>query len=177
MSAKKLLINAVLLLGLALAAYLLYRVFSRYSFAEITASVEGLPASRLSAGFAFAAMSYLCLTVFDWMGLRYAGRPLSYPKAALASFTGLSIGHSLGFAALSSGAVRYRYYSRWGSAVKRLHALSSSAAQQSGSVSRHSAELSSSPIHMPPRRSSGCQRPAWLRLALVVWQRSEAICC
>ncbi len=59
-------------------------------------------------------MSYLCLTVFDWMGLRYAGRPLSYPKAALASFTGLSIGHNLGLAALSSGAVRYRCYSRWG---------------------------------------------------------------
>jgi uncharacterized membrane protein YbhN (UPF0104 family) len=39
---------------------------------------------------------------------------LSYPKAAIASFTGLSIGHNLGVAALSSGAVRYRYYSRWG---------------------------------------------------------------
>ncbi|KRB51509.1 hypothetical protein ASE04_10655 [Rhizobium sp. Root708] len=114
MSAKKLLLNAVLLLGLVLAAYLLYRVFSRYSLAEIRASVERLSESRLSAGLAFAAMSYLCLTVFDWMGLRYAGRPLSYPKAALASFTGLSIGHNLGFAALSSGAVRYRYYSRWG---------------------------------------------------------------
>ena len=42
-----------------------------------------------------------------------AGR-LPYPKAALASFTALSLGHNIGLAALSSGAVRYRFYSRWG---------------------------------------------------------------
>lgn len=42
------------------------------------------------------------------------GRPLAYRRAALASFTSLSLGHNIGFAALSSGAVRYRFYSRWG---------------------------------------------------------------
>jgi uncharacterized membrane protein YbhN (UPF0104 family) len=41
-------------------------------------------------------------------------RPLPYPKAALASFTALSLGHNIGLAALSSGAVRYRFYARWG---------------------------------------------------------------
>jgi uncharacterized membrane protein YbhN (UPF0104 family) len=46
--------------------------------------------------------------------VRYAGRPLAYGRVALASFTALSIGHNLGFAALSSGAVRYRFYRRWG---------------------------------------------------------------
>src|SRR5690606_24264302 len=35
-------------------------------------------------------------------------------RAALASFTSLSLGHNIGFAALSSGAIRYRFYSRWG---------------------------------------------------------------
>ena len=51
--------------------------------------------------------------MFDWLGLRYAGHPLAYRKAALASFTSLSLGHNIGFAALSSGAIRYRFYSRW----------------------------------------------------------------
>src|SRR3712207_8967800 len=42
------------------------------------------------------------------------GRPLSYPKVALASFVSLSLGHNIGFAGLSSGAIRYRFYSRAG---------------------------------------------------------------
>jgi uncharacterized membrane protein YbhN (UPF0104 family) len=120
MSAKRLLINATLIFGLLLAAYLLYKVFSRYSLEEISRSVSAIPLSRLLAGVLFAALSYLCLTGFDWMGLRYAGKPLSYPKAALASFTGLSIGHNLGVAALSSGAVRYRYYARWGLSAEEV---------------------------------------------------------
>ena len=114
MSAKRLVINATLILGLLLAAYLLYKVFNRYSLDEVMQSVAAIPVSRLLAGLGFAALSYICLSGFDWMALRYAGKPLSYPKAAIASFTGLAIGHNLGVAALSSGAVRYRYYSRWG---------------------------------------------------------------
>lgn len=120
MSAKRVLINATLVLGLLLAAYLLYKVFSRYSIDEITRSIAAIPVSRLLCGLGFATLSYLCLTGFDWMGLRYAGKPLSYPKAAIASFTGLSIGHNLGVAALSSGAVRYRYYARWGLSAEEV---------------------------------------------------------
>lgn len=120
MPGKRLIINATLVLGLLLAAYLLYKVFSRYSLDEVMQSIAAIPISRLAAGIGFAALSYLCLTGFDWMGLRYAGKPLSYPKAAIASFTGLSIGHNLGVAALSSGAVRYRYYSRWGLSTEEV---------------------------------------------------------
>ncbi|MDM9625622.1 lysylphosphatidylglycerol synthase domain-containing protein [Rhizobium sp. S152] len=114
MNPKRLLINATLVLGLLLAGYLLYKVFNRYSLDEVMTSIRAIPVTRLLAGTAFAAASYVCLTGFDWLALRYAGRPLSYPKAALTSFTALSIGHNLGVAALSSGAVRYRFYARWG---------------------------------------------------------------
>lgn len=101
---------AVSLLG----AYLLYRTLSRYDPAEIVASISSAAPVRLGAACVFAAASYLCLTGFDWLALRYAGKPLSYRRAALASFTSLSIGHNIGFAALSTGAIRYRYYARWG---------------------------------------------------------------
>ena len=98
----------------SLAAFLLYRTLSRYSLDQIVASVRAIPAERLGMAGLFAGASYLCLTGFDWLALRYVGRPLSYRLAALASFTSLSLGHNIGFAALSSGAVRYRFYSRWG---------------------------------------------------------------
>ncbi|MBZ9792577.1 lysylphosphatidylglycerol synthase domain-containing protein [Rhizobium sp. 3T7] len=114
MSARRVIFNFLLVFGLLLAAYLLYRVFSRYTFDEVLQSVRQISSWRLVSGVAFCALSYLCLTGFDWMALQYVGRPLTYPKAAVASFTALAIGHNLGVAALSSGAVRYRYYTRWG---------------------------------------------------------------
>lgn len=98
----------------ALAAFLLYRTLSRYSFDQVVASVMAIPAWRLASAGAFAAASYLCLTGFDWLALRYVQRPLPYRQAALASFVSLSLGHNIGFAGLSSGAIRYRFYSRWG---------------------------------------------------------------
>jgi uncharacterized membrane protein YbhN (UPF0104 family) len=97
-----------------LAAFLLYRTLSQYSAAEIAESVTSIPSGRLALAGLFAAASYLCLTCFDFLALRYVGQKLPYPKVALASFCSLSLGHNIGFAALSSGAIRYRFYSRWG---------------------------------------------------------------
>lgn len=100
--------------AIGLAALLLYRTLSRYSLDELIAAVTAVPISRLLGAAGFATASYVCLTFFDYLALRYVGKPLPYPKAALASFTALSLGHNIGLAALSSGAVRYRFYSRWG---------------------------------------------------------------
>ena len=111
---RRLLMPAIAVLVVSLAGFLLYRTLSGYSLDEIVASVRSIPLPRLLAAGAFAAASYLCLTGFDWLGVRYAGRPLPYRKVALASFVSLSIGHNVGLAALSSGAIRYRFYSRWG---------------------------------------------------------------
>lgn len=61
--------------------------------------------ARLIGAFGFAGCSYLCLTAFDALGVRYAGKPLPYWKIALASFVSLSIGHNIGV---------YRFYSNWG---------------------------------------------------------------
>jgi uncharacterized membrane protein YbhN (UPF0104 family) len=100
--------------GVALLAFLLYRALSHYSLEKIVSSAAAIPAERLLFAGGFAAASYICLTWNDWLALRCVGRPLPYRKAALASFVSLSIGHNVGVAALSSGAIRYRFYSRWG---------------------------------------------------------------
>lgn len=98
----------------ALAAFLLYRILSPYSLDQLRAAVAAIPSWRLASAGAFVAGSYLCLTGFDWLALRYVRRPLPYRRAALASFVSLSLGHNIGFAGLSSGVIRYRFYSRWG---------------------------------------------------------------
>lgn len=105
---------AIAVPAIGLAAYLIQRKLSAYSMDEIAATVAAVPLSNLLLMVAFAAASYLCLTGFDYIALRFAGHPLPYRRAALASFTSLSLGHNIGFAALSSGTIRYRFYSRWG---------------------------------------------------------------
>jgi len=98
----------------AVAAYLVYRLVRQYDLAEVATALQSVPTLRFLTALGFAACSYLCLTGFDALGVRYAGKSLAYPKIALTSFVSLSLGHNIGLSALSSGAVRYRFYSRWG---------------------------------------------------------------
>lgn len=110
----------IAVVAIGLAAFLLYRTLSRYSVDELLAAVAAIPVARLAAAGGFAAASYVCLSGFDYLALRYVGRPLPYHKAAWASFTSLSLGHNIGLAFLSSGAVRYRFYTRWGLSAEQV---------------------------------------------------------
>lgn len=113
-TAPSLTARLVLVGALALSVFLLYRALARYDFDELVQSIRSVPARHLLAALGWAGASYFCLTFNDWLALRHVGRPLSYRTAATTSFVALSFGHNIGFAALSSGAVRYRFYSRAG---------------------------------------------------------------
>jgi len=110
----------IAVVAIGLAAFLLYRTLSRYSVDQLIEAVAAIPVARLAAAAGFAAASYTCLSGFDYLALRYVGRPLPYYKAAWASFTSLSLGHNIGLAFLSSGAVRYRFYTRWGLSAEQV---------------------------------------------------------
>lgn len=113
MSLKKL--SAIIpIILLPLALWLGYRAFGDYSRAEIMDSLASIPTGNFTLALVFVAASYLCLTGFDSLAIRYSGERLAYPKIALTSFISLSIGHNIGVAAMSSGALRYRLYSGFG---------------------------------------------------------------
>lgn len=105
---------------LALAAFLLQRTLRSYDAADILKSVLAVSPARFATICAFALGSYVCLTAFDTLGVRYAGAKLPYWRIAIVSMTSLSLGHSIGFAALSSGAIRYRLYSRLGLGIEQI---------------------------------------------------------
>ena len=114
-------IGAVLIAAaLGVAAFLLWRALRDYSLDDILAAVASIPVTHLAAAVGFAAASYLCLTAFDYLALRHVGRPIRYRFVALASFVSLSIGHNIGFAGLSSGAIRYRFYSHRGATAAEV---------------------------------------------------------
>lgn len=99
---------------LPLGLWLGYRAFYAYSWSEIAASVTLIPTSNLALAVIYVAGSYLCLTGFDTLAVRYLGRSLQYRKISLTSFISLSISHTIGLSPLSSGALRYRFYSGFG---------------------------------------------------------------
>ena len=112
--------RVVVALALAISSVLLYRTLTQYDLAELVQSVRAVPASNLLEAIGWAAASYGCLTMNDWLAVRFAGRPLPYRQTALTSFVALSFGHNIGFAALSSGAIRYRFYSKAGLGLPEL---------------------------------------------------------
>lgn len=111
---RALLPYAIGIAALALAAFLLSRTLAQYSLDDILKAIRAIRPGDLGLAALFAAASYVCLTFFDVLALRYVGHRLPYRHVAWASFTALSLGHNIGFAGASSGAIRYRFYSRWG---------------------------------------------------------------
>jgi phosphatidylglycerol lysyltransferase len=88
--------------------------FRQHHPAEIMASLWQLPPAQLLWAAALTVASYALLTLYDWFGLRYAGRRLPYPRVALASFTAYVFSYNVGVSVLGGAAVRYRLYSGWG---------------------------------------------------------------
>jgi uncharacterized membrane protein YbhN (UPF0104 family) len=98
-----------------LAAAWIARSIERVGLAAIAEALDSVDAGAVARAVACSAGSYLVLTLFDWMAVRNVTRVrISYPSVALTAFTALSIGHVVGIAVLSSGALRYRLYSRFG---------------------------------------------------------------
>jgi phosphatidylglycerol lysyltransferase len=96
------------------AIYVVQREFRTLSVADIKTAMAAIPNSAIYIAGAWTVAAYLLLAVYDKLGSRYAGHPVSWTRSLLASFCGYSLAHNLGFAAVSGAAVRYRLYSAWG---------------------------------------------------------------
>ncbi len=111
------------LLGIALfglALFWLHHVLSQYRWQDILAHMKAIPGTRLLGAVVLAWSGYGCLTLYDALGLHFAGARVPYPRLALISFMGYAIGHNVGLNTLSGGAVRYRAYSVLGLTAKQI---------------------------------------------------------
>lgn len=97
-----------------LGLYLLYRVVRRYDMDEIISAVTAVPASTVVLALIFSILAYVFLIGAEYLAIRYTRRSVSSGRVAITAIAALGIGHSIGIAALSSGAVRYRMYRRAG---------------------------------------------------------------
>jgi len=108
-------------IGLALigiACVVLYNILNDLEPAKVFGALRRTPAHALVLAGLFVAAGYFTLTFYDYFALQTLGKKnIPYRIAALAGFTSYSIGHNVGFSALSGGAVRYRVYSLHGLTV------------------------------------------------------------
>lgn len=105
------------LLGLslfALAVVALYRQLHAYRLHDILVRIEQMPSRQLWMALMLTAGSYLIMTGYDILALRYIRHPMEMAKTALASFLGYAFSNNIGFSMIAGASIRYRLYSAWG---------------------------------------------------------------
>jgi uncharacterized membrane protein YbhN (UPF0104 family) len=101
-------------LVLALAALLIRRALSGFSLADIQRALRLLSPVHLALAGLLTVASHVMLTFSEALAMRYARRELPFRKVAFTSFVSIALGHTLGFGAVSSGAIRLRLYTSFG---------------------------------------------------------------
>ncbi len=105
------------ILGLALlvgALYVVQRELASLRLDDVLAAMASIPRQALALAAVLTVAAYLVLTLYDALGTRFVGHPLSYGRIAFASFTAYALSHNIGFAMVSGAAIRYRLYALWG---------------------------------------------------------------
>src|SRR5205807_742303 len=76
--------------------------------------LHAIARARVLAALAFTALSYWLLTTYEVLALRYLRRSIPYTRILFTSFIAYSFGHTLGFAAFTGAAIRFRLYATAG---------------------------------------------------------------
>lgn len=97
-----------------LAAYMIYRQLSKYSLDELKDAILSIPLHHLFYALIASFIGYVALSTYDYLALKYIKVKLAAWKWILTGFVGFSVSNNAGHAIVSGGAVRYRFYSRWG---------------------------------------------------------------
>ncbi len=95
----------------AVALWWLHHVLGQYRWQDIAVRVHAIRDPALASAALLAVAGYAWLTLYELLGVRFAGAKISYYKVALISFMAYAIGHNVGLNALSGGAIRFRAYS------------------------------------------------------------------
>lgn len=92
----------------------LHRLAGELHPADVVSALSSIETSRIAVAALFALGSYLTLAGCERLALDYVGRSMPWQRYGLTSFVANAVGHNVGVAALSGGAVRYRLYTPLG---------------------------------------------------------------
>ena len=93
-----------------LAAYVLFRTFQRISIEDVLDNMSRVPSSALLLAAACAAGALLMLSLYEVVVVRYVKHCIGRAKPMITALITFPLGHAVGQAMLSGGALRYRMY-------------------------------------------------------------------
>ena len=102
------------ILVLAGATWLLRDQLHEYTFASILDGLRALPRWRLAVSVVFTILGYGALIGHDVLGLSHLRKKVKLRRTALAAFVTYAFSNSAPVSFAVAGAIRFRFYSRWG---------------------------------------------------------------
>lgn len=111
-------IVSLLFLGLAFAV--LHRELKSLRWRDIAEASAALPAASLVGAALLSALAYAIMPCYDALALAYIRRPMPLPRLGFGSFIAYAMSNTLGFAMLTGGTVRYRFWSAWGLSTEEI---------------------------------------------------------
>jgi phosphatidylglycerol lysyltransferase len=96
------------------AAWILHRELASFHYRDLVAEIRAIHTWRVLAALALTAANYFVLTLYDVLSLRSLGRPLPYRIVGPAAFVAYAFSANVGGSVLSSGGIRWRFYSPHG---------------------------------------------------------------
>ncbi|MEE7561069.1 UPF0104 family protein, partial [Xanthomonas sp. Kuri4-2] len=110
----------VSLVILAMALRALSAEFSEHGYRQIHQSFQDFTVGQIALTLLLGLSSYACLIGFDWIGLRRTGKRVHPVRVGITAFLAHAVGQTLGFAALTGGAVRLRGYGSAGLSLAEI---------------------------------------------------------
>jgi uncharacterized membrane protein YbhN (UPF0104 family) len=99
---------------LVLAAWLLHRYLGAMRWHDVWAALRDLPRIHVAGSLAATAISFAMLATFDVLAARDVAPQVPGRLSAFAGFAAHALSNTLGFHAVTGGAVRYRVYATAG---------------------------------------------------------------
>lgn len=85
-----------------------------FEYAAVWGYLRALPPRYVVTALGLTALTFVVLTGYDALALRYVGLDMSSRRIAFSAFVGYAVSQAIGNPILTGGSVRYRLYSLWG---------------------------------------------------------------
>lgn len=107
---------ATVIAGLVFAGslWIIAQELRGFEYAEVWAYLQDLPISYVFIALGLTFLTFVVLTGYDALALRYVGASLSPRRLTFSAFVGYAVSQAIGNPILTGGSVRYRLYSLWG---------------------------------------------------------------
>ena len=94
--------------------FLLYNLEQDYQLNDIFLEIKQFAPSKILLAVLLTLVSYLLLTLYDYLAIRELKSPLSYQQVAPVSFLAFTFSNTIGFSLLTGTSIRYKFYSELG---------------------------------------------------------------